>query len=227
MDELVSREVLLLYPELASVQPSLAAPQSTIGPVDVAEGALLFEQGQPCSGFPLLLEGEVRVSRNSADGRSIELYRVVPREICLVSSAGLFGGEMLTGSAVATKPTRLVLVLPVAFDQWLAFPQFRQSVLGLFAQRMADLTSLINAIAFSRLDSRLAAALLGHGLEVNATHQALADQLGTVREIVTRLLRRFENEGWVNLSRERIRIVDSAALRELSKDAINAPSSRN
>ena len=92
-------------------------------------------------------------------------------------------------------------------------PSFRDYVLGMFAQRMADLTSLVDAIAFHKLDRRLAAALLGHGQELAVTHQDLADRLGTVREIVTRLLRRFEREGWIQLARERIRIVDSAALR--------------
>jgi CRP/FNR family transcriptional regulator, anaerobic regulatory protein len=72
-------------------------------------------------------------------------------------------------------------------------------------------------VAFHRLDRRLAAALLGHGNEIAVTHQQLADSLGTVREMVTRLLKRFEREGWLQLSRERIRIVDSAALRRLAE----------
>ena len=81
---------------------------------------------------------------------------------------------------------------------------------------MADLTSLIDAVAFHKLDRRLAAALLGHGQHLTMTHQALADELGTVREIVTRLLRRFEREGWVTLGREHIQIVNSTALRALA-----------
>jgi CRP/FNR family transcriptional regulator len=81
---------------------------------------------------------------------------------------------------------------------------------------MADLTGLIEAIAFQRLDSRLAAALLGHGTTLKTTHQALADELGTVREIVTRLLHRFERDGLVELSRESITIRDSAGLRAIA-----------
>ena len=88
--------------------------------------------------------------------------------------------------------------------------------MGLFAARMADLTALIEAIAFQRLDSRLASTLLGHGQQVRATHQALADELGTVREIITRLLHRFERDGLVELSRECITIRDSAALRAIA-----------
>jgi CRP/FNR family transcriptional regulator len=77
------------------------------------------------------------------------------------------------------------------------------------------LTLLIDAVAFHKLDRRLAAALLGRGQQLLVTHQALADELGTVREIVTRLLRRFEREGWVSLGREQIQIVNGAALRAL------------
>ena len=204
---------LTLYPALAGVSPGLPALGAAGQAVAVPAGAVLFSEREACKGFPLVLEGEVRVSRASADGRALELYRVGPGELCLVSSACLFRTEPMMANGVATRPTTLLLIPPEAFRSWLDSPGFRNLVLGLFAERMADLTSLVDAIAFQHLDQRLAAALLGHGRELAVTHQALAQELGTVREIVTRLLRRFEREGWVELSRERIRILDSAALR--------------
>ena len=76
--------------------------------------------------------------------------------------------------------------------------------------------SLAEAIAFQKLDQRLATLLLGHGSSLHVTHQDLADQLGSVREIVSRLLSRFERAGWVRLHRERIELLDSSALRELA-----------
>ena len=76
--------------------------------------------------------------------------------------------------------------------------------------------TLAEAVAFQRLDQRLAQALLGRGTTLRSTHQALADELGTVREIVSRLLSRFERAGWVSLGRERIDVLDSAALRALA-----------
>src|SRR5512133_801895 len=202
-----------LYPALAGVKPSLSDLGAAAQPIAVPAGTVLFGERQPCKGFPLVLEGEVRVSRSSADGRSLELYRVGPGELCLVSSACLFRTEPLMANGVTTRATTLLLVAPGVFRTWLETPDFRNLVLGLFAERMADLTALVDAVAFQRLDRRLAAALLGHGPELAVTHQALAQDLGTVREIVTRLLRRFEREGWVELSRERIRILDSPALR--------------
>jgi CRP/FNR family transcriptional regulator, anaerobic regulatory protein len=202
-----------LYPALANVVPRLSDLGPAAGPHTFPAGTVLFGEHAPCQGFPLVLDGEVKVSRSSGDGRSLELYRVVPGELCLVSSACLFRREPLTAHGVTTRPTRLLMIHPDVFARWLEDTAFRNEVLGLFAERMADLTALIDAVAFRKLDQRLAAALLGHGTDIATTHQALADDLGTVREIVTRLLRRFEREGWVELAREHILVRDSAALR--------------
>ena len=184
--------------------------------LSVPAGTQLFEEHAPCQGFPLVLDGEVRVARGTAQGRSLELYRVGPGELCVVSACGLFGNAPLAAHAVAVAPTRLLLLSPAGFEQWVAHEPFRRFVFGVFADRLADLMSLAAAVAFQRLDQRLAAALLGHGPTVMTTHQALADELGTVREIVTRLLKRFERAGWVSLARERIELRDVAALRALS-----------
>jgi CRP/FNR family transcriptional regulator len=206
-----------LYPALAHVSPAWNAADGAQGPLQVPAGTVLFEEHAPCQGFPLVLAGEVKVSRSSGDGRTLELYRVVPGELCLVSCACLFRSQPLSAQGVTTRPTTLLLIAPPLFAQWLETPAFRNDVLGLFAERMADLTLLIDAVAFRQLDQRLAAALLGHGCDLRTTHQQLANELGTVREIVTRLLRRFEREGWVALGREHIRIVNSEALRTLSR----------
>jgi CRP/FNR family transcriptional regulator len=204
-----------LYPSLAQVQPAADDPACGLAPFEVPPGTVLFDENAVCRGFPLVLQGEIKVSRNSGDGRSLELYRVVPGELCLVSSASLFRSEPMSAFGITTKTSTLMLITPDLFRRWLETPAFRNNILGLFAERMADLTSLIDAVAFHKLDRRLAAALLGRGQQVNVTHQVLADELGTVREIVTRLLRRFEREGWVSLGREQIQIVNASALRLL------------
>lgn len=205
-------QLLALYPALADVLAGSHLLRELV-PFTVPAGTPLFNEHEPCKGFPLVLDGEVRVARSSGDGRSMELYRVGPGELCLVSSACLFRSQPLAAHGVAARPTTLLLVDAGTFRRWLDVPSFRDYVMGMFAQRMADLTALVDAIAFHKLDRRLAAALLGQGQELAVTHQELADRLGTVREIVSRLLRRFEREGWIEVARERIRIVDSAALR--------------
>jgi CRP/FNR family transcriptional regulator len=213
--------IITLYPALGQVQPSLTELSTTLHSLQVPSDTVLFSENASCQGFPLVIEGEIKVSRHSGDGRSLELYRVVPGELCLVSSASLFRAQPLSALGITTKPSQLVMISPDLFKRWIDTPAFRNEVLGLFAERMADLTCLIDAVAFHKLDRRLAAALLGRGQQLNLTHQTLADELGTVREIITRLLRRFEREGWVSLGREQIQINNSAALRALVSSHLN------
>ena len=207
-------DLLTLYPTLETLGPALTALQAQA--VSVPAGTQLFAQGAPCQGFPLVLAGEVRVACHAEDGRSLELYRVRPGELCLVSSASLFRGLPLGAQGVSTQASTLLMIPPTLFEEWLGVPAFRKLVLGLFAERMAELTSLVDAVAFQKLDQRLAAALLGRGQDLHLSHQTLADELGTVREMVTRLLRRFEREGWLTLGREHIHILNSQALRAVA-----------
>ena len=218
MNETLSGRLAAAYPVLAQLDPAErdAVLASEAHLAQVPAGTLLFEEGSPCQGFPMVLQGAVRVARGSPGGRTLEMYRVTPGELCVVSTSCLFGHHVLTAHGEATEATELVLLTPRGFARWSAFAPFREFVFGIFADRLADLMALAEAVAFQRLDQRLAAALLGHGATLRSTHQVLADELGTVREIVTRLLKRFEQSGWVALGRERIELRDVNALRALA-----------
>lgn len=213
-----------LYPALSDVPAEELDAEWAGGAavMRVPRGAQLFAPGTNCGGFPLVLSGEARVFRMAASGRQLEMYRLTPGEICLVSSASLFSGEVLSAHAEMQSEGALWMIRPALFENWLQrAPAFRKFVLGQFAARMADLTALIDALAFHRLDQRLAQALLGQGPRVQSTHQQLADRLGTAREIVTRLLKRFEAAGWVGLSREKIDILQPAVLRQVAAGEIS------
>lgn len=214
----LAARVAELYPVLAELPPSMldAVMPAHTPFVSAPAGTLLFDEGSPCQGFPMVLSGAVRVARGSPGGRMLELYRVTPGELCVVSTACLFGQTPLSAHGQAVEATELVLLQPPGLDLWCQHAAFRRFVFGVFGDRLADLMALAEAVAFQRLDQRLAQALLGHGSSLQTTHQALADNLGTVREIVSRLLSRFERAGWVHLSRERIDVLDGAALRTLA-----------
>lgn len=204
----------VLYPVLGAIATDEAA--DVVRHAVVPTGSQLFDEGAPCAGFPLLLAGEVQVARGTAGGRQLELYRVTPGELCVVSTSCLFGSVPMSAHGQTTAPTELLLLSKAGFTRWCAHEPFRRFVFGIFADRLADLMALAEAVAFQRLDQRLAAALLGRGNPIRATHQQLADELGTVREIVTRLLRRFERDGWVRCGREQIELLDAPALRALA-----------
>jgi CRP/FNR family transcriptional regulator len=221
MEAAAASRLTALYPALAGLDDgergALLADEAQH--LTVAAGTVLFQEGAPCRGFPLLLSGAVRVARGSPGGRTLELYRVAPGELCVVSTSCLFGQVPLAAHGQATETTELVLLSPAGFDRCVRHEPFRRFVFGVFADRLADLMALAEAVAFQRLDQRLAHTLLGHGASLRTTHQALADELGTVREIVTRLLKRFERAGWVALARERIDVLDSVALRAMAGGA--------
>lgn len=213
-----SARLCALYPAIAALPAPLRdevlAGQASH--LSVPARQPLFQEGQPCQGFPLVLAGEVRVARGAANGRSLELYRVTAGELCVASTSCLFGHSLLVAHGTTTRDTELVVLSPAGFERWVEDPGFRQFVFALFADRLADLMALAEAVAFQRLDQRLAGALLGRGAVVSASHQSLADELGTVREIVTRLLKRFERAGWLQLGRERIELLQPAVPRALS-----------
>lgn len=217
--------LLALYPALGDIDPAQrdAVLASEAQEFSVAANTVLFHEDAPCRGFPMVLKGAVRVARGSPGGRSLELYRVTPGELCVVSTSCLLGHRPLSAHGQASEATEGVLLSPQGFMRWTAGEPFRRFVFAVFADRLADLMALAEAVAFQRLDQRLAAALLGHGSPVHTTHQALADELGTVREIVTRLLKRFESSGWVGLGRERIDLLDSTALRTMAGGALSKP----
>jgi CRP/FNR family transcriptional regulator len=176
-------------------------------------GAVLFEPNLPCTGFPLVLDGSVRVVKAAPSGRELLLYRVTPGEGCILSGACLLGHNEYSARGVAESDVTLLGIAPEAFQQLLLqYEPFRRFVFDMYGARLAEVMEAVEEIAFRRLDQRLAQLLVRRGPVVNATHQNLADELGTVREVVSRLLRGFEERGWIRLERERVTVVDPKAL---------------
>lgn len=184
--------------------------------VTVPAGSVLFDEHQPCQGFPFVLDGAIRVAKAAANGRELPLYRVVPGESCIITSSCLLGRTDYNARGTAEQATTLGLLPAPLFAELLGDPGFRVFVFHLFAERMADLMQLVEEVAFKKLDQRLAKLLLGHGRLLHTTHQQLADELGSVREIVSRLLKGFADQGLVRLGREQVEILDPVRLRALA-----------
>lgn len=184
----------------------------------VPKGATPFGTNSPCMGFSMLLEGVIRVVKLGANGREVELYRLQPGESCLISSSCMLGKANYSADAVAQTDLLVFTIPPSVFKQLLARNEvFQEFVFSQFSQRLADLMMLVEAIAFQKLDQRLAHLLLEEGPELKTSHARLADRLGTVRDIVGRLLKNFEQRELVSLSRERIRVLNAEGLKEVAE----------
>jgi CRP/FNR family transcriptional regulator len=213
----VKERLLERFPFLAGLDAARLEALAALPALRAPRGTVLFHPGQPCRGFPLLLEGSVRVSQTSPAGREIVLYHVGPGEGCLLSGGCLLGHSDYRASGTAESDVTLVAIPPGLFQElMLAFEPFRRFVFGMYGERLAQVMELVEEVAFRRLDARLARLLVQRAPVLETTQQKLAEELGSVREIVSRLLRQFEGRGWVELGRERITVRDPGALAELA-----------
>ena len=185
----------------------------------VAAGSVLFEEKQACPGMPIIDEGVVKVYKTFPNGRELLMYYLDAGQTCTASVACLFGTPLYNARAVAKTSVTMRLVPAELFHACLRDPDFQRFVMVQFAERLSDLMALIDAIVTHRIDQRLAARLLAHGPDCTLTHQQLADELGSVREIVTRIVRQFVDQGWVASERGHIRILQPEPMQRFSQAA--------
>jgi CRP/FNR family transcriptional regulator len=174
-------------------------------------GDVVFREGNACRNYVLVLEGRIRVQKVTEGGREIVLYRIGPGESCVLTTSCLLGAEHYPAEAVAETEVRAVLIPLQAFQAGLAQSSgFRNFVFTSYGERLAELILLIQEVAFGRVDVRLARFLgseAGAGGVVHCTHQELAVNLATAREVVSRQLKEFERRGWVRLRRGSVEIL--------------------
>lgn len=189
---------------------------------EVPAGTAVFLPGDAPSDLLILVEGTLRVQQVSEGGREVVLYRVRPGETCVLTTACLMNEEGYAAEGIAETDLVVAAIPRAAFDELLArSAPFRRLVLETYARRLADLLLVVEQIAFRRIDVRLARRLLDRrdaDGRVHATHQGLAVELGTAREVVSRQLKEFARRGWVRLSRGEVLVTAPAELTKLSLD---------
>ncbi|MEM1130683.1 MAG: Crp/Fnr family transcriptional regulator [Pseudomonadota bacterium] len=179
--------------------------------VTAPAGTTLFAPGQSADHLFLLMEGSVRVQQTSETGREVVLYRVRAGESCVLTTACMLAFEEYSAVGQAETDIRAVTIPRGTFDELVGRSAvFRQFVFTAYSRRITDLFTLIDDIVFQRMDVRLAARLLELAQAddvVRATHQSLAGELGTAREVVSRSLAEFQRRGWIAQARGKVRLI--------------------
>lgn len=179
----------------------------------IPAGTTLFEPGAPCPGLALVASGCIRVSKLSESGRKLVLYRVNPGDTCVVTTGCLLQNQTYDAFGETESDVEAVALPTPLFNQLLDQDRsFRTLIFSQFARRLESLMLLVDEIAFHKLDIRLARWLAARPGTLTITHQQVADELGSVRELVTRVLNQFAEEGWIQLGRGRIDVLDREAL---------------
>ncbi len=181
-------------------------------------GTMLFREEDGCGRVSFLVSGSVRVFKEHPSGRSITLYRLGPGDGCVLSISCALHNPIHLASAIVEEDSEALMLSVEAFNHLIdKSREAREYVFATFANRLADAMMLVEEVAFQRMDERLAAILLEYvvrqGSEViNITHEQLAEEAGTAREVVTRLLHDFHSKGLVKLSRGHIEVTDRRGL---------------
>ncbi|WP_138379234.1 Crp/Fnr family transcriptional regulator [Luteithermobacter gelatinilyticus] len=215
--------IVASFPELAELAPEARDILEKNGQLRrLPAGSVLFSEGVRCEGYVLLLDGSVKVRKLSEDGRELVLYRVEAGESCIMTTTCLMSDEGYQAEGIAETDVVMALIPPNSFTRLLEISDpFRRFVFGVFSRRLSMLTMLVDEVVFKKLDKRLAQLLLDYadrkGHVLSLTHQHLAGELGSVREVVSRQLKQFERDGLVRLSRGVIEILDRDGLQAVTR----------
>jgi len=187
--------------------------------VVLPKGYEVFRDGDECENYIMVLEGITRVYKSFENGRDMLLYRVAQGETCSLTTSILLAGGKYTASAVTEVECRAIIIPIHDFHKTFDDSKgFRDYVCATFGGRIRDFILLLESIATRNVDVRMARWLIENKTDANqvdVSHKALAYELGTVREVVSRHLKEFEQFGWVKLSRSKIELIDIDAMFQL------------
>lgn len=208
-------------PGFAALPPDIRAALAGVARVLTAPpGTRIFGPGDVPTAFLLVTRGTVRVQQTNEQGREIVLYRIAPGEACVLTTSCLLAGEVYNAEAITETEVEGLAVPEAEFERLIATsPAFRRLVFHAFGQRIAALMRRIDDVAFASIDSRLAERLLalaGPGGELERTHQDLARELGSAREVVSRRLAELQRQGLIEAGRGHVRILNRAGLQNLA-----------
>lgn len=184
--------------------------------------ASICDEGQQCAQLALLLDGVGRVYKLSPGGREVTLYRIEAGEACVLTASCIINGANFPAMAVTETPVRAIVISPQKVRGWIcAEAQWQQFIFGLLSHRLASIISVVEEVAFKRIDVRLAekfARCLARGdSSLQVTHAELAADLGSSREVVSRILKDFAQRGLIETRRGSILLADRQAIEQLSR----------
>lgn len=172
----------------------------------------MLDIGDPILYMPLLLKGQLRVLREDAEGHELLIYYIRPGETCAMSLICCSGNAVSNVRAVAEEDSELLLLPIQIIDEWTTkYPSFKSFILKTYQHRFEELLNTIDSIAFHNLDDRLSQLLKQksekEGSELKTTHQELANQLNSSREVISRLLKQMERKGKIQMGRNKITLL--------------------
>lgn len=185
--------------------------------IELPANQMVFYQGDPCTHYIIVVSGIVKVLGRNPGGRELVLYRIENQGSCVLTTSCLLAAEAYPAEGVTETEVTAFMIPLVEFQQALAESEgLRRFIFDSYGERLSKLIGLVQEVAFERIEKRLARYLIqnaGSGFIVLRSHQEIADELGSAREVVSRQLKVFEQREWVALSRNQVMFVNKDAIR--------------
>ncbi|HUX50873.1 MAG TPA: Crp/Fnr family transcriptional regulator [Spirochaetia bacterium] len=217
-----SAEMIDAFPFMGEMEErQLARVVASIIPKSLDHGQYLARDGAECSYLPFVLSGTLRIYKLGEQGKELTLYRVERGESCILTATCILNSSEFPAIAQAEGSAKVALLPAPLFAALVdETPQWRRYLFGLYSQRLEMVIAVIEEIAFHHVDARVAGRLLGSSSagSVRTTHQQLASEIGTSREVVSRVLKDLETDGVIGMSRGMIEIIDRSALQRKSEN---------
>ena len=206
------------------IQPPLdfLLKQDSVTEISAPAETIICISGDICQQLIILQQGQVRVYHPATNGRSITLYHIGKNESCILTASCIINGASFPAIAETETAVKGYAVPAAKVQEWMQTePQWQHYLFGLLSQRMASLIELVDALAFKHLDNRLAEWLLqkferNQGQQINTTHQLIAEDLASSREVISRLLKEFEHEQLIKLARGYIKVLNLKKLQYIA-----------
>jgi CRP/FNR family transcriptional regulator len=183
----------------------------------IPSGRDIFVEGDQVDGIALMMSGVVRVYKLGETGREITLYRFGEGESCVITANAILNQQDFPAIAQVEQDAEAVMIPAKVFKEWVRrHDPWRDFVFSLVSDRLASVMEIVDEVAFQRMDRRVASFLLNRSKLQNPiaiTHQEIANEIGSSREVISRLLEDFENRGLVRLSRGEIELMDLVGLK--------------
>lgn len=211
------------FPAIGGDATLSAAIAASATPARLVRGSSICREGEACSHLALVTRGTARVFKLAESGREITLYRVEPGECCILTASCMLSGRAFPANATVERDLEAALIPQSQVTRWMTdSAAWRHYLWDLLAERLGDVISLVEEVAFRRMDRRLgeylAAQVLDGKAVLQATHQQIAADLGTSREVISRMLKDFELRGLLRLGRGRIELGPAEALEAVGRE---------
>lgn len=208
---MTERDFIRAFPIFGRLKDGLARELLSIGVQRrIPAQERLYSEGDGCSGIALVISGEIRVFKTGRTGREITLYEIGPGETCILNASCLLSGSSYPADAVVSTDTEILLLPADSFRRLVdEHREMRDFIFRLLSNRLAGVMELVEEVAFGRMDQRLWDYIIEKSEDnrLAATHQKIANDLGTSREVVSRLLKDLERKGSIAMSRNEITIL--------------------